>query len=127
MSPSTASEAASRGWKSRLGGVWHEVWKAALTVAFAGLTAWLVAPWIQTILTSPSCDDPGDLHLVTRSDLTAEATSVNDPEDQATYEAALAIDGDSSSAWVEGSPPVKRTCAEPPARRYCLPRPFLVS
>ncbi len=104
MSPSTAPETSTRSWRARIGGIWHETWKAALAVAFGALAALVVAPWIQQLLTSPSCDAPGALHLVARSDLAAHSDSVNEPEQGATYEATRAIDGDSSTAWVEGEP-----------------------
>lgn len=101
--PQTQRARLTRWLHNHVGGVWHEVWKAALTIAFGALAALWLAPWIQDVLTQPSCDDPGDLHLVSRSELTAAATSENPPEQGATYEAALAIDGDSSTAWVEGA------------------------
>ncbi len=93
-------------WRRHLGTIWHEVWRAALTIAFAAIAALFLTPWIQSTLTPPSCDDPKDLRLVPRSELSATATSfrVKDPNFSATYEPALAIDGDSSTAWVEGNP-----------------------
>ncbi|WP_010202245.1 NADase-type glycan-binding domain-containing protein [Salinibacterium sp. PAMC 21357] len=88
--------------RTHVAAVWHELWKAGLTIGLASAASVLITPTIQSILTEPSCDDPGDLRLVSRSELTAEASSVNGEEAGATYEASRAIDGDSSTSWVEG-------------------------
>jgi hypothetical protein len=91
----------SRPW---YGALWHQTWTSLVTVGFGVLAAVLLTPWIQTTLVEPGCDDPDDLSLVARSEMTATATGENPPEQGATYEPALAIDGDSSTAWVEGIP-----------------------
>lgn len=82
----------------------QEVSKSALTVVFGLIAAVLITPTIQGMLTSPSCDDPGDLRLVARSEMKATATGFNPDEQLASYEPTRAIDGDSSTAWVEGRP-----------------------
>lgn len=82
-------------------------WDLVLAV-FAGLIGplmtallllWLVPVFQERLLERPSCDNPRDLHLV--QGLSAESESVL-PADTASYEAQLAVDGDSGTSWVEG-------------------------
>lgn len=104
MGPTTADTPPPRTLRERAGSVWHEVWKSVLTVGLGVFAALAVTPFIQDALTHPSCDDPRALHLVLRSEMTATASGQNPEEQGASYEPALAVDGDSSTAWVEGMP-----------------------
>jgi hypothetical protein len=97
-----SADGRQRTWPKSIGAVWHEIWKSALTVLLAGIAALWFTPWIQDIATKPTCDAPKGLELVPRSELSAKASSKNDKEQGATYEPSRAIDGDSSTAWVEG-------------------------
>lgn len=102
MSPKKASSDPIRPFW--LGTVWHETWKSLITVGLGIGAALIISPLIQDILTAPTCDDPSGLELVQRDELRAEATSTLAQDDEASYEAGRAIDGDSSTAWVEGIP-----------------------
>lgn len=108
MKQQNDASAKQRAGRLRAFGRWAapELGKAvitgAVTVGFAAVVALAITPWIQDRLQPPTCDDPKRLHLVSRSELTAEGR-FNPPEQGATYEPARAIDGDSSTAWVEGN------------------------
>lgn len=100
----SASESEADPQRTWLGAVWHEIWKSSIPVGLGVLAVVALTPWIQATLTEPSCDDPRDLRLVARSEMAAEATSENPFEQGAGYKPELAIDGDSSTSWVEGMP-----------------------
>ena len=77
----------------------------ALAVSVAGL---VTAPLIADRLEKPSCDQPLDLTLLKAADI--EVTGESKPPDEfpkkgtVRYDATNLTDGNSATAWVEGTP-----------------------
>jgi hypothetical protein len=70
----------------------------------AGIVLYLASPLLQDLITQPSCDSPGNLRLVKVESASSEdeVLKENVGGELVVHEPRRAVDGDTSTAWVEG-------------------------